>query len=206
MRCLHVLSGDLWAGAEVSATHLVSEQARRPGIEVRAIVLNPGTLLDRLASLGIPTVVLPESRLSFLRIVRLAGETVRAFRPDVIHTHRYKEHVIGATLSMAGGACHVRSAHGAQPSVEWTGRLEGLGALLDDALADWTGSTWIAVSRDLARRIPGLRRRVHFVPNGLPREGADADRGSFAREFADDGGRSTGFVGRLERVKRPIVF
>ncbi len=207
MRCLHIASGDLWAGAEVSAYNLMVELAARPGIEVRALVLNRGVLESRLREDGLAVAVLPESDLGMLGLVRRGVAAVRDFRPDVIHTHRYKEHVLGSVLSAACGARHVRSVHGLSPNLEMNGKIRGVGALLDQAVSNWIGSTWIAVSKDLARRISGIRNRVHVVPNGLPCREPIPDRREFGEAFGDDAPSwYVGFVGRLEEVKRPDRF
>ena len=206
-RCLHVVSGDLWAGAEVSAFNLIRELKGRSGMQVHAIVLNEGSLHARLVEAGVPTRLLPESRLSFPLLLREGLEEARRLRPDVIHSHRYKEHLLGSVLSIAAKAHHVRTAHGLPPAVEWQGGLLGAGSLVDDMVSDWTGSTWIAVSSDLARRLDGMRRRVHVVPNGLPAEAPPARRDLLQAEFGDaEASWLVGFVGRLEHVKRPDRF
>lgn len=207
MLCLHVVSGDLWAGAEVSAFNLIRELQGRSGMQVHAIVLNEGSLHARLVGAGVPTRLLPESRLSFPLLLREGLGEARKLRPDVIHSHRYKEHLLGSVMSIAAKAHHVRTAHGLPPAVEWQGGLLGAGSLVDDIVSDWTGSTWIAVSAELARRLDGMRRRVHVVPNGLPAEVPPAKRDALQAEFGDaEASWLVGFVGRLEHVKRPDRF
>jgi glycosyltransferase involved in cell wall biosynthesis len=202
-----VVSGDLWAGAEVSAFNLMQELCARDGVRVQAIVLNEGPLHDRLVEAGVPTRLLPESRLSFARLMREGLGEARKLRPDVVHSHRYKEHLLGSAMSLASGAIHVRTAHGLPPELEWRGKLLGAGSLVDDAVSGWTGSTWIAVSSDLARRLDGVRRRVHVVPNGLPAWAPPAKRDVLQDAFGDgEPSWLVGFVGRLEGVKRPDRF
>jgi len=206
VRILHVASGDLWAGAEIAVSHIVRETARRPGLSVRAVVLNDGMLARSLRSAGVPVDVLPERGRS---VPSLAGETVRIarrFGPEVVHTHRYKEHLIGACVAVRTGALHVRTAHGRGPLPTWRGGPAGLGGLLDDAVASWTGSVWIAVSEELAASLSGLRRRVHVVPNGIPAAPPEPARTELLRGCGVSDGIVVGFVGRLEPVKRPDRF
>jgi glycosyltransferase involved in cell wall biosynthesis len=205
VNCLHVISGDLWAGAEVATFNLVRELARRPGIGVSVLLLNDGALARRLRSIPVPTTVIEESRHGFLRLARLARARALHHPVHVVHTHRYKEHLLGVLLAAAAGAHHVRTAHGLPPS-PGTGGAAGFAALLDAAIADLTGSTWIAVSRDLAGRLAGLRRSVHVVPNGLPAEPPRPARAELDDAFGGGGGCYVGWVGRLERVKRPDRF
>jgi glycosyltransferase involved in cell wall biosynthesis len=207
MRSLHILSGDLWAGAEISAFNLMDELCRRDAGSVRALVLNDGVLSARLKKANILTTVLPENRMSFPRLVSAGLSSVREWRPDVIHTHRYKEHLLGTFLGTWTGARQVRTAHGLSPSPSWGGGVGGWISLLDGAVGDWVGSTWIAVSHDLARRLSGLRRSVYVVPNGLPERVPAADRASLDGAFsASEPAWYVGFVGRLEAVKRPDRF
>ena len=199
MKCMHVISGDLWAGAEVSAHHLVIELARRDAVQVQAVVLNPGELADRLEAAGVSTVVLDEARSSLGALARaLVGHAARE-RPEVIHSHRYKENVLSALAALRTGSFHVRTAHGKAPS-SW-------GARLDGGLANVTGSTWIAVSEDLAGELAGPRRAVRVVANGLPERKIEPHRQILDGAF-DDASPAwyVGYVGRLEPVKRPDRF
>ena len=63
LRILHIMSGDLWAGAEVQASTLISELALMPDTELAAVVMNEGTLADTLRLVGIRVEVMNESKL-----------------------------------------------------------------------------------------------------------------------------------------------
>ena len=69
LRVCHIMSADLWAGAEVqlatTAAHLVNESA----VSVSAVLLNEGQLAAELRRLGVPVVILDETRTSSLDIV-----------------------------------------------------------------------------------------------------------------------------------------
>jgi glycosyltransferase involved in cell wall biosynthesis len=208
IRCLHLVSGDLWAGAEVSAFELMREISRRPEQEVAAVVFNEGTLQRNLGAAGIATWLVSERHAGLAQLVTAVHRIAREFSPDVIHTHRYKEHLIGALVATLTGAKHVRSAHGLSPAVGAArGRMAFVG-MLDEALSDWTGSTWIVVSEDLRRRLEGVRRSIHVVPNGISAVAPAPDRATLLAALgpAQDDVFVLGFVGRLERVKRPDRF
>ena len=78
LRCLHVLSGDLWGGAEASAFHLVTELNRRPGVQVEVALLNRGKLYDRLSDRGIAVHLFDETRNGFWGLVSALARTLRA--------------------------------------------------------------------------------------------------------------------------------
>ena len=46
MRVCHLISGDLWAGAEVMTSHLLRNLQENPDLEISAIVLNEGRLAE----------------------------------------------------------------------------------------------------------------------------------------------------------------
>ena len=102
MRVCHVISGDLWAGAETMCLRLLTGLGGMPDVERSAILLNEGRLSNEVRNLGIPMAVVDETTTGFLRAVRRVRETVREFRPDVLHTHRLKENILG--YLSAGGA------------------------------------------------------------------------------------------------------
>ncbi len=198
LHSVHVLSGDLWAGAEVSAFHLIAELAARPGIRVEAVVLNAETLHDRLRERSIPVHVIDENRHGFGALVRQLTRILRESRPQIVHSHRYKEHLISTVAARRCGAVHLRSAHGRPAST--------LGSWADRVVASLAGSNWIAVSEDLAAATRGFGRRVTVVPNGIPERGPAPDRAGLEREFGAGPAWWIGFIGRFETVKRPDRF
>jgi glycosyltransferase involved in cell wall biosynthesis len=207
MRCLHIISGDLWAGAEVATLHLLAELRTRRGVDLEVVIFNRGELQTRLADLGISTTVLDERVHSIPALAGAVSALARAWRADVVHSHRYKEHVVGAVAALRSGAFHVRTAHGEDMGVGWDGRLVGMGPLVDRALGWLTGGTWITVSGELGEGLRGFRRTVHVVGNGLPDEPPTPRRSALVDSFGD--GRPAwyvGFVGRLEPEKRPDRF
>jgi glycosyltransferase involved in cell wall biosynthesis len=198
LHCLHVVSGDLWAGAEVSAFHLINELHRRPDVKVEAAVLNRGELHDRLDTAGVPVHLLDESRHGVRELARELARVAEASGVRLLHSHRYKEHVIAALAARRRGLFHLRSAHG-RPS-------RALGPWIDRAIGAWTGSDWIAVSEDLAADLCGPRQRVTVIPNGIPVEAPRPDRSVFESAFGAAPSWWVGFVGRFEQVKRPDRF
>ena len=61
LRVVHLLSADLWAGAEVATFHLLRALAARSDVAVRAVLLNAGELARRLEAAGVPVAVEPEA-------------------------------------------------------------------------------------------------------------------------------------------------
>jgi hypothetical protein len=95
LRICHIASGDMWAGAEVQVAQLLMEFKKDPALHVEAILLNKGQLYDRLMASGIDTHLLDEGVLSSFEIARRLYHFNKCWRPDVVHTHRYKENCLG---------------------------------------------------------------------------------------------------------------
>ena len=111
----HIISGDLWAGAEAQAFTMITALRSLPEIEVSAIVLNQGKLAKRLKETQIPVAVIDESRYSFLQILKIATEIVASRQAQVLHSHRYKENLLSALIKRRGQAVHlVQTVHGVQ--------------------------------------------------------------------------------------------
>jgi len=96
-------SGDLWAGAEVMALRLISGLAEEKGVEISAVLLNEGKLARKLNNLGIPIDVVDETRSNFFQINKRIHEILRKFKPDIVHTHRLKENILGYLASRKSG-------------------------------------------------------------------------------------------------------
>lgn len=172
IKVLHVLSGDLWAGAEVQAFNLLTSLQRFESFEISAITLNEGELSKRLRQQNIPVTVLDEKTLSGLRIGTALHKYLRVQKPDIIHTHRFKENILGAIANLLSSrAACLRTTHGAPESQakgwrNWPKHfLTGLDRWCGNALQ----KTVIAVTAELADKLQkdfGYRH-VTVIENGI---------------------------------------
>ena len=113
IRVCHIISGDLWAGAEVVDYHLLKNLKKNEDIELSAILFNEGKLAYEIRSIGIPVDVLDERKRNFLQLVRDAGKIVIQRSPDIIHSHRYKENILAFLSSKyKSGIRLVSTQHG----------------------------------------------------------------------------------------------
>jgi L-malate glycosyltransferase len=90
----NIISGDLWAGAEVMAYHLLKGLRVYSSCDLSAIVLNNGKLSEEIKRLGIRTYVVEEKNLTFLAILLAVRKILHKNPPDIIHSHRYKENIL----------------------------------------------------------------------------------------------------------------
>ena len=208
LRVVHVASGDLWAGAEAQIAQLCRALASRDDINVAAILLNDGDLADRLRTLRIETHVLDEQHLTPLRIYHGMVSFLRRWQPDVVHTHRLKENILGslAARSTRVRAC-LRTEHGApehRPR-SWQIHKRALHRL-DRWTAENLQQCVVAVSDELKESLQQAypKSNIAVIPNGID---AKAIRdAAYPPVKLAPGCIHVAFIGRLVPVKRIDVF
>lgn len=211
MKILHIISGDLWAGAEVQAFTLLTTLQKIEGIEVAAALMNEGELANRLRERNIPVTLLPENTLNPISIVAGLRQLMRSWQPDVVHTHRIKENILGSIANrLSRRAPCVRTVHGA--SEHAPKGLRQLHKHILNYLNRWTGihlqQKLIAVSQDLAEKLASEypREKIAVIENGVDIEAVRAQ--VHPVEFRDNApsAKHIGIVGRLVPVKRVDIF
>lgn len=212
LRVLHIASGDLWAGAEVQAFTLISHLARIPNTEVASVLMNDGTLACKLRAAGIPVYVLDEQRVTSPRIFARLCATIRAWRPDVIHTHREKENILGSLAThLCWNVPSVRTIHGGWEDSGGTG-WKGARRRAVHAIDRWCGRTLqqrvIAVTRELSVRVAGEfpPEKIVVIENGVDAEAVRAEKRTAEFRTAEPDRTHVGIVGRLAEVKRVDLF
>lgn len=212
MRVLHVISGDLWAGAEVQAYTLINQLRKMPEVNVAAIVLNPGSLSEKLENLDIEVEIADERRSSAIDILRQLRQFDRRWHPNVVHTHRDKENVLGLLANrMVDNVPTVRTVHGAEEHAGqsgWLGIRRAIVTCLDRWATATSRQTIISVSEALGRE---LRRvypadRIVVIENGVDVDGIRAQIAPVEIRTADPEATHVGIVGRLVPVKRIDLF
>ena len=202
---MHIVSGDLWAGAEVQAYTLIS--ALSTHCDIKVVLMNPGRLERELKKVGISTEVIDESQHSSLGIVFQLKRLMKAYNPDVIHTHRQKENVLGSLANrLTNRAVCVRTVHGASEF-----ELRGI-KQLKSKIDDWVGFHWqegaIAVSdvllADLNKRY-GQDKTV-VIPNGIDSQRLKDNAQTIELIENHSSYQHIGLIGRLEPVKRVDIF
>ena len=209
LRVLHVVSGDLWAGAEAQVAALVAELTRDPGLQLHAVVLNRGQLERRLCAAGVDVTVLDEAHLNAWQVFRGIRQLVRDFRPDVIHTHRGKENVLGGLAAWFEGRVSLRTVHGAsehRPPV-WRLNKQAIRWLDGYSERHWQQAS-VAVSDELGQRLrtkrPGIA--IEVIHNGIDLDALAALREHHCARGLGHRPTRVAFLGRLVPVKRVDLF
>lgn len=205
MRIVHVISGDLWAGAEAQAYALLKHLS--PLCDNHAILLNHGPLADKLRACKVPVTVLDETILNSWQILNKIRLLLKDLKPDVVHTHRQKENILGALANRTSiNVRSIRTVHGAP---EFSGNWK---TSLLRKIDQWTGlylqNAIIAVSPDLKKQLLNAfpERKLRIIENGVDVDALNA--ASKVPDFRRDQPDKThvGIIGRLNPVKRIDLF
>jgi glycosyltransferase involved in cell wall biosynthesis len=92
----HIISGDLWAGAEVMAYTLLKSLKNSPKVNLQIILLNDGRLAEKLRKIGLNPRVFDENRFSSFWILRCIRKVFSNQPVQIIHSHRFKENILSA--------------------------------------------------------------------------------------------------------------
>lgn len=209
LHVVHVASGDLWAGAEVQLFNLMIELSRDPAVRVTAILLNPGLLEQRLRAQGVVVIVIDEGRMGSLEVFAKLLKEVKRLCPDVVHTHRLKENVLGSIVAKLSGSTSLRTVHGAE---EFSFSPWQFHKRLYRALDRWCGRLLqrrvVAVSSSLASKMEKVfsRHRIATIENGIGIENLrQAGTTDVVLPGPNDAIR-VAMVARLVQVKRTDIF
>jgi glycosyltransferase involved in cell wall biosynthesis len=125
IKVCHLISGDLWAGAEVQACTLLTALKEEASLDLTAIVLNEGRLTGQLRAEGVETLVIDETRHGFGQIYKKLREELTDRKIDILHSHRYKENILAARLKKAGLTRYlVQTVHGTGERFKGLNRLK----------------------------------------------------------------------------------
>lgn len=208
-RVLHVLAPGPAGGLESVVRLLATGWARQGGAVGVALTLDAGGALPEdfaaLQGAGVKLFVHHVPARGYLRERALHLETLRAFRPDVVHTHGYRADLLAGSAARLLGVPRVSTVHGFTGG-DWKNRLYETLQLRTLRGFDAV----IAVSRPLVARLArtGIpAERITQIPNawgptspGLERTSARAALGLRPDVTV------LGWVGRLSPEKGPDLF
>ena len=205
--------GDLWAGAEVQLLALMTYLVRLQGFEWSVILFNEGRLADELRKLPLSLTVISEKHHGPLALASRLAKVFQQFRPDVVHTHKYKDSILGALVARFVRVPHVvRVVHGMPEPFRGLRNVKMAGYTIVDSLV--TGQLVdkvVAVSSDIEKAL--LRtygsNRVACIHNGIDLDAVHVtmQRPEMRRVWhINDKAVLIGTVGRLVPVKGQAVL
>lgn len=210
LRILHIASGDLWAGAETQLFTLAKSLKNIPELSIHIILFNHGRLEMELNNLNIPVTVLDEMREGACSLLIKLIREIRKIKPNVIHTHRTKENILGSIAAfLSGNIPSIRSTHGApEHSASPLQISKHMVKLLDWYCGRFLQKMIVAVSDELAtilyQNFP--KQKVAIIENGVLFEPACKHPPSEKVDNIEDAVLRIGIAGRLVPVKRVDLF
>jgi len=112
IKICHLAMGDAWAGAEVQLATLLASLSKMPEFEISAILFNEGRLAGELRGLGIRTKVICESRHNSFSMLMQLNDYFRQHQFDILHTHKYKDNILGSLATSGKIPPRIRTIHG----------------------------------------------------------------------------------------------
>lgn len=208
IKVLHVASGDLWAGAEVQLFTLAKTCKCQQDINIIVVLLNHGALEQRLIENGVNVIVLDESKLNGFQILLQLISVIRKIKPDVIHTHRIKENILGSMGALLNGNIPaLRTSHGApENKAAWHNIPKRFIIFMDWFCGRVLQKKIVAVSDDLAEILKESfsASNIKVIENGIDVVALTAT----VKSDIESAGSSIriGIAGRLVPVKRVDIF
>lgn len=213
MKVCHVAMGDLWAGAEVHLLALMTYLVRMHDFEWSVVLFNEGRLADELRKLPLSLTVIPEAHHRPLALAFGLAKVFKQFRPDVVHTHKYKDSIIGSIVARCMGIPHVvRVVHGMPEPFQGLRNAKMVGyTIADRFVSGWLVDKVIAVSAEIKEALGRLYGpdRVVCIHNGIDLEKVrvTTQRADTRKEWdIDEKAVLIGTVGRLVPVKGQAVL
>lgn len=207
LRVLHVISGDRWAGAEVQVFTLIKHLAIDSKLDIHVVIMNNGELADRLRLENIDITILDEAKYNGISLLSNLFLLIRRLQPDLVHTHRQKENVLGSIASLFGKrTCSIRTVHGA-PEFTRHG-IKSIQNMLDILTGKYIQKRIIAVSEDLAIKLESLfySSKITTIVNGIDITSMPTFSTPADFRIGHEDKTHVGLVGRLDPVKRVDIF
>jgi len=202
----HIVSGDIWAGAEAQAFQLISGLQAHGVIKPTVVVFNSGFLLDKLTALGVHVTLADESTSSSLGQIKTICKHLRQNATDILHTHGFKENVLGtAARYLSGVKSSVLTVHGSpETQSTWRAPRKKITRLLNRVLTGFCQDALVAVSEHLKTVLePRYANKTVVIRNFIDTD--DSPEQSDDRQISDARYRIA-LIGRCVPVKRIDLF
>jgi len=202
----HIVSGDLWAGAEAQVFQLIHRLSDSKNITLSVIVFNAGELYRRLSDLGVSVEVTDEKVAGPLAQINAIRKHLIRHRTQIVHTHGFKENILGTIAQyLSGVPKSLRTVHGS-PEIQSQRQpfKKRIITLIDNLAGRFGQNTLVAVSSELYKQLsqefPG---KTKVILNFIDTAGIESLNHTSKKKVDSF---VLGLVGRLVPVKRVDLF
>ena len=187
---IHIISGDLWAGAESQIYHSLVLMYKQNLISFKVIVFNNGVLSEKLKSTGINVAVIDEAESKGKDIILELRKQILFGSPNIVHVHGFKEHILGYLANLVSGnrSVMVRTFHGMSivlPGLSWFKHIKStIVHMFERKLLNSSKIYIVAVSEDLKTFLSSSfpRANIMKIYNGIADMGNHKDCRNDLRE------------------------
>lgn len=205
IKVMHVASGDLWGGAEAQLYTLCKYLRKINGTSVVVALLNHGELEKKLLDIGLKVFIIDESTHSSLQIIKQLRHLIKTNTPDIIHTHRQKENILGSIAAYFESTISLRTVHGASEHPSgFSHPVQMTQHIIDNLCGKYLQKKIISVSYELEKQLTQLfpNHLVTTIENGVDIESLNHIHSN--KKLLPP--YKVGIVGRLVPVKRVDIF
>ncbi|MCW5799583.1 MAG: glycosyltransferase [Nitrospira sp.] len=149
----------------------MTQLVRLHGFEWSVVLFNEGRLADELRKLPVSLTVISETSHGPVGIAFRLAKIFRAIRPDIVHTHKYKDSIVASIVARCMGVRRIiRVVHGRPEPFNGLRNARMVGyTMLDRLVTHLLIDKVVAVSSDLEQLLIGTfgRNRVVCIHNGI---------------------------------------
>lgn len=167
MLIMHVIPGDMWAGAESQVYSTIRELSKKPDLEIIVVLFNEKELYKRLINENVIVYLIDENSNNGIIISYKIRSLLKKIRPHVLHVHEYKSHILTfiANLSAGSRSNIVRTLHGQTASPIGIKYIKTYTILhLENLLLRYLTDCIIAVSSDLEHLLKKKYKNTRICP------------------------------------------
>lgn len=168
-RVLHVINGDLYAGAERVQDHLAL-QLPAFGYECGFVALKDGAFAANRLSTGTPLEVIPMRSRIDMRGVSAIRQRIRA-GIEIVHTHTTRTALVGGLAARLAGVPWVHHVHSPTERDTESAVRNAVNGMVEKFLILKRADRLVAVSRSLEDYLVShgsAKQRIVVIPNGVP--------------------------------------
>ena len=180
-----------------------------PQTQVSVVIFNPGVLEQKLRELAIPVYIIDESRHHLFSLINQLNRIIDEIAPDVIHSHRMKENIVGSISAWQQGRIPcLQTLHGKYEHRAPLYQLhKHIKPFLDWFVARYYQRYIIAVSPELSDELTQYfpDKKIKTIENGIDIEAIIAAGGP-AGQAENASTYHFAIAGRLMPVKRVDLF
>jgi glycosyltransferase involved in cell wall biosynthesis len=172
IRVCHLANADVYGGIEEQLKILLNTKKSRldSKFEYHVILFNRGLLESELSNPGVTVHIVQESRWNFLQQLIKIYRILKDCRIHVVHTHKYKESILGGLAAMlAGIPVKVKTIHGLTEFPSGLAKYRvGFIQKLDMFLSRYICTKIIAVSQEIENKLcEFFNGKLTFITNAV---------------------------------------